>query len=96
MSRMSRLTGGDLVRTIGNIAALPAVDDALKRSAEAVAAELARAGTETEILKRGDGDYLVVASGQGLFAREFGTVSAPAAPFVGAAIASAVRKGGTR
>lgn len=91
MSRALQRTAADLVRAVGNVAALPAVDAAVRRRAEQVAAELARAGTETHVLKRGDGDYLVTASGLGLFAREFGSVGVPATPFVGAAVSGAAK-----
>lgn len=89
MSGRQSTTGADFVRAVGNAAAFPAVDAAIKRRAEQVAAELARDGTTTRILKRGPGDYVVAASGQGVFAREFGSVDTPAAPFVGTAIARA-------
>jgi hypothetical protein len=89
MSRSVSSTGGDLVRALGNAAALPAVDGAVERRAEAVAAELARAGTETTVLKRGPGSYAVTVSGAGVFAREFGAVGAPAEPFVAAALEQA-------
>jgi hypothetical protein len=86
MSRALQLTGADLVRAIGNAAALPAVDAAVARRAAAVAAELAAAGTGTEVLKHGDSDYVVTVTGADVFAREFGAVGTPGAPFVAAAL----------
>jgi len=87
MSGTLQLTAADLIRALGKVTALPSVDAAVKRRAEQVALELARAGTETNVLKRGDGDYVVTVSGPGAFAREFGSLAAPAEPFVGAAVA---------
>jgi len=91
MNRALQLTGADLVRAVGSAAALPAVDAAVRGRAEKAAADLARAGTATRVLKRGDGDYLVTVSGSGVFAREFGAVDKPAEPFVAAALARAVK-----
>jgi hypothetical protein len=89
MSAALMLTGADLVRALGAVKALPAVDAAIARRADEVAGALAWAGTETRVLKRGDGDYLVTVSGAGVFAREFGSVAEPAAPFIAAALAEA-------
>ena len=81
------LTGADLVRALSDIAALPAVDKAVRERADAVARALATDRVTTRVLRRGPGDYVVSVSGEGLFAREFGSQTAEAEPAIHAAIA---------
>ena len=66
------------MRALG-AAAAPAVDRAVRRRAEDVAAAArAEAGDGVVTRVRGrDGGYLVSIEGQGLFAREFGSVDRP-------------------
>jgi hypothetical protein len=65
-----KVTGADLIRALGG--ALPAVDDAVRARAEARAAELARDGVATRVLRRGQGAYAVEVIGEALFEQEFG------------------------
>jgi hypothetical protein len=83
------ITGNDLVRTLGGAATLPAVGEAVKAKAEAMAERLAADGVTTRVLKRGAGAYSVEVSGEGLFEREFGAVGADARPDIATAIAEA-------
>lgn len=85
MSDTLRLTGSDLVRALNG--ATPAVDRTARGQAEEVA-RLVReeTGMATRVTRRGSGDYVVSVEGQGLFAREFGSVDRPGA----AAIAQAI------
>jgi hypothetical protein len=69
-----KVTGADLIRALGG--SLPAVDDAVRAKAEARAAELARGGIATRVLRRGEGAYTVEVTGEGLFEQEFGQVGA--------------------
>jgi hypothetical protein len=86
------ITRGDLIRALGAlVAAQPAVDAAARTMAEAIAARLGEAGVDARAVRRGHGDYAVEASGAGLFAREFGSVDAPADPIVRAAIEANAR-----
>jgi hypothetical protein len=83
------ITGNDLVRALGGAATLPAVDEAVKAKAEALAARLAADGVTTRVLKRGAGAYAVEVSGEGLFEREFGAAGTEAEPALAVAIAEA-------
>jgi hypothetical protein len=86
MSDTLRLTGGDLMRALGGLS--PAVDRAARGQAEEVARLLrAEAGMATRVTRRGNGDYVVSIEGQGLFAREFGSLDEPADPVIAQAIA---------
>jgi hypothetical protein len=69
-----KVTGADLIRALGG--ALPAVDDAVRTRAEARAAELARDGVTTRVLRRGPGGYTIEVTGEGLFEQEFGQLGA--------------------
>lgn len=81
--RTLELTGRDLVRALTTaIVARPAVDAAVRSRAERTAARAAEAGVEARVVRRGHADYTVEASGPGLFAREFGSLDAPAEPLV--------------
>lgn len=81
------LTRGDLIRTLKRFAMRPAVDDAVKTKAEALAARIAETGGVTaQASRRGVGDYVVTVSGPGLFAREFGGVDRAAEPVIAPAI----------
>jgi hypothetical protein len=55
---------------------MPAVDEAVRGRAEARAAEIARDGVTTRVLRRGEGRYSVEISGEAVFAREFGQMGA--------------------
>jgi hypothetical protein len=80
------LTGRDLVRALAPaIVARPAVDAAVRARAEEAAARIAEAGVAVRVVRRGHADYAVEASGPGLFARELGSLDAPAGPVVAAA-----------
>ncbi len=73
MSDPLKLTGGDLVRALGR--ASPAVDRAARQQAEDVALLLhEETGVATRVLRRESGDYVVSIEGEGLFAREFGSL----------------------
>ncbi len=79
MSDALKLTGSDLVRALGAVAASPAVDQAARRQAEEVARTVRDAagdGVVTRVSRRASGDYVVSVAGAGLFAREFGSVDA--------------------
>lgn len=82
------LIGADLIRAL---AALPSVDNAVRERAEALARAIAADGLVTRVLRHGAGDYVVTAAGEGLFAREFGSVAAAAEPAIGSAIARMAR-----
>jgi hypothetical protein len=77
------LTRAGLVRALeAAIAATPAVDRAVRSEADALAGRIADAGLAAHVVRRGQGDYAVEASGQGLFAREFGSHDAAAEPVI--------------
>lgn len=81
------LTGGDLIRALARIGRRPAIDAAVRARAEDLAARIAEAdGVTARASRRGEGDYVVTASGPGLFAREFGGVDRPPDPVVGPAV----------
>ena len=87
------LTGNGLIRALGAaIAARPSVDAAVRAKAESIAARIAEAGVEARVVRRGHGDYAVEATRSGLFAREFGSLDAPAEPVVGAAVEAGVHR----
>ena len=76
MNDALKLTGADLLWALGR--ASPAVDQAARRHAEDVALLVhEETGVATRVTRRGDGDYVVSVEGQGLFAREFGSLDAP-------------------
>ena len=82
-------TGADLVRALRGLSRRPAVRVALRERAEAVAAAIAEAGGEgvtATVVERSAGEAIVTASGPGLFAREFGSLDAPAEPVVAPAV----------
>jgi hypothetical protein len=79
------LTGAALVRVL-TAAAEAAVDTALRRRAEGLAAELADAG-ETEAGRKAPGEYGVTLTAPGLFAREFGGAAGPGEPVLAPALA---------
>jgi hypothetical protein len=83
------LTRADLVRVLGNIAARPAVDQAVRARADGLAARVTEVdpAATVRVIRQGPGDYLVAVSAPGLFAREFGGLDAPADPLIGPAIA---------
>lgn len=86
MSDALRLTGGDLVQALAG--ALPAIDAAARRQAEAVAEVLREeAGVAARVTRRGDGDYVVSLEGPGLFAREFGSLDEAGEAAIAPAIA---------
>jgi hypothetical protein len=81
------VTRSDLIRALGAmVAARPAVDAAVRAKAEAIAARVTEAGVEARVVRHVHADYAVEASGAGLFAREFGSIDAPAEPVVGPAV----------
>lgn len=82
------LTRADLIRALGRIAGRPAVDRAVRAHAETLAGAIGEtdAGVTAKILPRGLADYVVVASGPNLFAREFGGMTTAAEPLIGRAI----------
>lgn len=85
-------TRGDLVRALGAfVAARPSVDAAVQAKAEAIAARIEAAAVEARVVRRGHADHAVEARGAGLFAREFGSVDAPAEPVVGPAAEGGAR-----
>jgi hypothetical protein len=61
----------------GIVRALSGVDGAVRRRTEALASLIAQRGIDARIERRGDADYAVVATGENLFAREFGGVDRP-------------------
>ncbi len=66
------LTRSDLIRALGaTVAARPAVDAAVRARAEAIAARVAAAGVEARVVRRGQADYAVEATGR-VFARNSG------------------------
>ena len=77
------LTRDGLVRALGDLAARPAVDGAVKASAERVADRIAARGVSAAVRRRGAGDQVVTATGPGLFTREFGGVDRASDPVVG-------------
>jgi hypothetical protein len=82
-------TAEDLVRALRGLTRRPAVGAALRERAEALAAAIAEAGGEgvsATVAERGPGEMIVTASGPGLFAREFGSLAAPAEPVVAPAV----------
>ncbi len=80
------LTRGDLIRALGAlVSARPAVDAAVRARAEAIAARVDEAGVAARVVRRGHADYAVEANGPGLFARELGSLDAPAEPVIGPA-----------
>ena len=86
MNDALKLTGADLVRALGR--ASPAVDRAARQHAEEVAETVREAaGVVTRVLRRGNGDYVVSIEGEGLFAREFGSVDGPGEAAIADAIA---------
>ena len=88
------LTRGDLIRALKRIGRRPAVDGAVRAKAEDLAARIAAAGgVAARASRRGEGDYVITASGPGLFAREFGGIDRAPQPVVGPAVAK-IRAGG--
>lgn len=80
------LTQRGLIRALAAaVVRRPAVDAAVRARAEEAAARIAEAGVAVRVVRRGHADYAVEASGPGLFAREFGSLDAPAGPVVAAA-----------
>jgi hypothetical protein len=77
------VTGRDLIRALGDVAALPSVDDAVRARAETVGRRLAGGQAITRMLRRGLGHYSVEVTGADLFAREFGSQGADAVPTIG-------------
>ena len=76
MNDALKLTGADLVRALGGISS--AVDQAARRQAEDVALLMhEETGVTTRVVRRESGDYVVSLEGEGLFAREFGSLDAP-------------------
>jgi len=80
------LTRGDLIRTLKRIGRRPAVEDAVRATAESLAARIAETGVTAQASRRGEGDYVVTVTGPGLFAREFGGVDRAPQPVIGPAI----------
>jgi len=89
MSDAATVTGGDLSRMLGDLAALPGVDAAVKAQADELAASISGEGITTRVLQRGAGTYTVEVSGEGLFEREFGSQSQAAEAPIAAALAEA-------
>jgi hypothetical protein len=86
MSNALTLTGDDLVRAL-TAATSATVDGAVRRRAEDVARAVeAETGVAARAIRCGAGDYAVGLEGQGLFAREFGSVDTPAEPVIANAI----------
>jgi hypothetical protein len=65
-----KLTGEGIARALRRVAALPAVDAALRERAEQVAREMG----EAQVLWRGDGDYVVVGRPVSVGAESFSAV----------------------
>ncbi len=81
MNDALRLTGSDLVRALGR--ASPAIDRAARQQAEEVALLVhEETGVVTRVTRRESGDYVVSIEGEGLFAREFGSVDGPGDPVI--------------
>ncbi len=88
MSDALKLTGADLAQALGAVLASPAVDAAVRRRAEDVAGAVrAETGDAARVTRRGPGDYVVSVEGQGLFAREFGSLDRPGDAAIARAIA---------
>ena len=86
MSNALRLTGSDLVRALHGVS--PAIDRAARRQAEEVALLLhEETGVATRVTRRESGDYVVSVEGEGLFAREFGSLDGPGDAAITQAIA---------
>lgn len=81
------MTAADFIRNIGNAAALPTIDDAVRQRAERLAGRLAGDGVTTRVLRRSAGKYSVEVVGDGLFEREFGSASTEAGSIIQRAIA---------
>lgn len=87
MTRALSLTGADLVRALGDVAASVAVDGAVRARAKDLARALEHDGDiAAQVGRRGPADYTVTASAPGLFAREFGGRETQADPVIGPAI----------
>jgi len=89
MNDALKITGTDLARALARATTSPAVDAAVRARAEDVARDVGNAveGVTTPVMRRDAGDYVVSIAGQGLFAREFGSVAGPPDPVIAAAIA---------
>lgn len=82
-------TGADLVRALRGLSRQPAVRAAVRERAETLAVaieEIGGEGVAVTVAERSAGDVIVTASGPGLFAREFGSLAAPAEPVVAPAV----------
>jgi hypothetical protein len=71
---------------IGIVRALSSIDDAVRGKAEALAARLSEQGIESRTEAAGEAAYVVIASGENLFAREFGGVDRQADAVIDAAV----------
>jgi len=88
------LTRGGLIRALRPaVAALPAIDAALRAHGDAIAERAEAAGVDAHVVRRGRGRHAVVLRGPGLFARTFGSVDAPADGAIGT-IAARTEPGG--
>ena len=68
-----KLTADGIVRAL-TAATRPTIDRAVRARADRLAAAIEDRGVDARVIRRGDADCVVVASGNGLFAREFGGV----------------------
>jgi hypothetical protein len=84
------LTTRDLIRALSRLTARPALDGAVRGRAEAVAKRIEATGGNltVDVVRRGEGAYVVAVSGPDLFAREFGSVDHAPEPIVGPAVAA--------
>jgi hypothetical protein len=86
------LIGGDIIASLRALVEQPAVDRAVAERAADVARALADAGVRAQVVRRGPGDYEVVASTPGLFAREHGSLKEPPRPVVQPALDKIARR----
>jgi hypothetical protein len=70
----------------GIVRALSSIDDAVRDKAEALTARISDLGIEARMEAEGDAAYAVIASGEDLFAREFGGVDRQADAVIDAAV----------
>jgi hypothetical protein len=82
------LTTRDLIRALSRVTA-PAIDRAVRERAAAIAKRIEATGGNltVDVVRWGEGAYVVAVSGPDLFAREFGSVDRAPEPVIGPAVA---------
>jgi hypothetical protein len=93
MTKALSLTGADLIRALGDAAALISVERAVQSRAEALARDVEGGDVTARVSRRGPADYTVTVSGPGLSAREFGSRARDAEPVIGPAVGRLAGKG---